>query len=141
MIKRMPALRRIVGIGLAWCVLWFALFMSFGAVIGVVDPDSIDPGDTHGIVKVIGSMGFLSGIAFGVLASVASRGTTPVALSLPRAALWGILGTAIVQLGYLDHGDAGLMANIQMALLFCGVGGVIAVTWLLIARRWSHVDE
>jgi hypothetical protein len=42
------------------------------------------------------------------------------------AVAWGILATAIVQVPYLGHGDAGLVANLSMALLFSGLGGVVS---------------
>ena len=138
MSKRMRTLQRVLGTGLAWGGLWLVAAMTIRGVIGIVDPSTIDPGDTQGLVTVMGSMGFLSGVVFGILLSLFERGTTLLALSSARAAWWGLLATAVVQLGYLGHGDAGLAANIQMALAFCGFGGVIAVAWLLIAQRWSH---
>lgn len=59
-------------------------------------------------------------------------------LSLFRAVLWGVVGTAIVQLGYLGHGDLGLVANIPMALVLAAFGGLVAAIWLFMARRWSR---
>ena len=62
-------------------------------------------------------------------------------IGLAFAILWVvfmILGSAIVQMAYLGHGDAGLVANIKMALLFSAIGGVIAIAWLAIARAWLH---
>ena len=56
---------------------------------------------------------------------------------MPRVAVWATVATAIVQVGYLNHGDAGLIANLQMALLFSTFGAPIAIAWLLIARWWS----
>ena len=49
-----------------------------------------------------------------------------------------MIGSAIVQLAYLNHGDVGLAANIRMALLFCAFGGVVTMVWVVMARRWSR---
>ena len=66
----------------------------------------------------------------------ASMGT--LRRSLRRGIGCGLLGTAIVQVAYLGHGDQGLAANIQMALVFCVLGGLIAMAWLVMARQWSR---
>ena len=131
-----PPIRRVLGIGLAWTALWLLLGFIVTAVIGVFDPDSIDPGDTEGMIKVFSLMGFLSGVSFALVTALASRETPPVALSVARAAQWGFLATAIVQIGFLGHGDSTLAANILEGLLFAGFGSLIAVSWLAIARRW-----
>lgn len=130
--------QRTLGIGLVFGCLWLASGLLFGSVVGIVDPDSIDPGDLQGMVLIFGSMGLLSGVLFAVLTALVERGTPPAGLSLLRTLLWGTLATAIVQLAYLNHGDAGLSANIQLALVLAVFGGVMAGTWLLIARRWAH---
>jgi hypothetical protein len=85
-----------------------------------------------------GPMGFFSGVAFGLLLSIGGRGRPLFERSLARVAGSGILGTAIVQVAYLGHGDAGLAANIQMALLFAAFGGVVAIVWLAMARSWTR---
>lgn len=132
-------LRRVSGIGLAWAILWLAFWAIVGVIIGIVDPDSIDPGEGPMVVAaILGPMGLFSGVAFGILLSIGGRGRTAIDLSLIRVAGWGILGSAIVQLAYLDHGDLDLAANIKMALLFCAFGGVVTMVWLVMARRWSH---
>lgn len=73
------------------------------------------------LVAIFGSMGLLTGVAFGVLVSIWESGRAVIDLPLTRVAGWGILSTAIVQLAYLGHGDAGLPANIKMALLFSAI--------------------
>ena len=73
-----------------------------------------------------------------VLLSIGGRGRADTELSLTRVIGWGALGSAIVQLAYLGHGDQGLAANIKMALLFCAFGGVVTMGWLVMARRWAH---
>ncbi len=113
--------------------------MIVGVIIGIVDPDSIDPGEGPVVVAaIIGPMGLFSGVAFAILLSITGNGRADFDVSLTRAAGCGVLGSAVVQLAYLGHGDLGLAANIKMALLFCVVGGVVAMVWLGMARRWSH---
>lgn len=130
-------LRALLGISLTWGILWTAVWASIGIIIAVVNPDSIDPGEGPMVfVAIFGPMGLFSGLVFGILLSFWERGRTIPDLPPGRAILWGILGSAIVQIGYLGHGDAGLAANIMMALLFSAIGGLITAAWLVMARIW-----
>ncbi|HEU4386805.1 MAG TPA: hypothetical protein VFV34_03340, partial [Blastocatellia bacterium] len=101
--------------------------IAMGRFIGVVDPDSIGPGEGRAAITVVGSMGLLSGVVFAILLVLSERDRAALDVSPLRGALWGFLGTTAVQLGYLDHGDAGLVANIGMGLAFSAFGGVIGV--------------
>jgi hypothetical protein len=130
--------RRVFGIGVVWAVLWLAFWGIVAGVIAVLDPDSIDPGEPLMFVFVFGPMGLLTGVAFGILLTIREKGRIVVDLPMARVAGWGILSTAVVQLAYLGHGDAGLAANIMMALLFAAFGGVVTAVWLVMARRWSR---
>jgi len=132
----MQSVRRILGAGVTWALLWLVFFGSIGGIIGVVDPDSIDPGEPQGLVLVFGLMGFLTGIIFGAYAAYTDRGAPLSSLSFSRTVVRGIIATAIVQIGFLGHGDQGLAANALMALAFCVAGGVIAAAWWLLARRF-----
>jgi hypothetical protein len=133
------AVRRVLGIGLAWATLWLALWTIVVVMIGVLDPDSIDPGEGPMVMlSILGPMGLFSGVAFGILLSIADRGRSAVDRSMIRVAAYGILASAIVQLPYLGHGDSGLAANIQMAMLFCAFGGLVTLAWLVMARWSSH---
>lgn len=135
----MRLVRRSLLIGVAWCGLWLTAALIVGTIIGIVDPDSIDPGDSEGLAMVAGLMGFLAGAVFATLAGLAHPGTPPSALSLAGVAAWGLVANVIVQAAFLGHGDAGLVANIQMGLVFCAVGALIALAWSALARRWpSH---
>ena len=137
--KAIRTLRRVLGIGLAWAVLWAALWTIVFVIIGIVDPDSIDPGEGPMIVAaILGPMGLLSGVAFATLSSIVPRGRSSMDLPLMRAVALGILGSAIVQLAYLGHGDMGLAANVKMALLFAVFGGGVTVVWLVMSRSWSR---
>jgi hypothetical protein len=78
-------------------------------------------------------MGFLSGLAFaGLLFAFGGAGA-----SLFRAVGRGVFGTALVQLAYLGHGDQGLLANLQMALLFSAIGGLVTMAWH-VTTSWAH---
>ena len=132
----MRTLKRVLSIGLRWALLWGAFWTIVFVVIRIVDPDSIDPGEGLIAFAVLGSMGLLSGVAFALLLSVGASDRTNADLSPARTAGCGVLGSAIVQLAYLDHGDLGLAANIQDALLLCAAGGVVTMVWFVMARRW-----
>jgi hypothetical protein len=134
----MSTTRRVLGTGLVWSVVWIAAAIILILIIGVVDPDSIDPGEGPLVAAAIfGPMGFMSGVAFAILSTIGDRGRTKSELSVTRAARWGFLGTAIAQLVYLNHGDLGLVSNIKMALMFSAFGGAVAMVWLVTARRLS----
>lgn len=135
MSRQTPDIRQVLGIGLAWAALWLVLALLIALVIGFFDPDSLDSGDAQGVMMIFSLMGFLSGVIFVIVTSLARGGTEPAALSVSQTAAWGTLATAVVQVGFLGHGDSGLAANVKMALLFCVFGGVMAVSWLGIARR------
>jgi hypothetical protein len=128
------SIRRVLGIGLAWAALWLLLGLLMSVVIGIFDPDSIDDGDAQGMVMIFSLMGFLSGVLFAMATWLARLPSAPSALPVSHTAVWGVLATAIVQVAFIGHGDAGLAANVKMALLFCVFGGLIAISWLAIAR-------
>ena len=129
----LAASRRVLGIGVAWAILWLGFWMILLGIIAVLDPDSIDPGEgALGMAAIFGPMGPLTGMVFGVLLVRSGRSTAD-APWIPVAG-WGLLATAIVQVLYLGHGDAGLAANTLMALLFTAFGGLVTTVWLAIAR-------
>lgn len=129
-------LRRALGIGAGWGSLWLAFWLGVAIVIGMLSPESIDPGEPTGLIAIFGVMGLLSGLVFAGLAFVGAPAATATELSPSRAAGLGVLATAIVQVGYLGHGDQGLAANLLMAFLFSLVGGIVTVAWCLAARLW-----
>lgn len=136
----MTALRHLATTAAVWAALWIALATIVATIIGVVDPDSLDPGETQGLLAIMGFLGLLSGIAFGVLAWFGKRRATP-ALPSPRVLFAGFLGTALVQLAFLNHGNGDLEANSKMALGFSVAGTVIAVAWFLLARRFVFLQR
>jgi len=125
-------LRGVMGIGLAWGILWAAISAAVGLVIGVTDPDSIDPGDA-GIPLAMGIVGLVSGVCFGILLSFAESRKKILDLSLTRAALWGILGSAALP----------LLTGMEDKLMFltCPLGAVFAMASVAIARKAELHDS
>jgi len=132
------SVRRVLQIGVAWAVTWSIAAILLMVVVGFVDPDSIDPGEGPlRAVMIFGPMGAISGIAFALLWSRAGRSDSIVHAIL-RAAAVGFASSFIGQLAFLGHGDQGLVANIQLALVFSAFGSLVAIGWFLASRMWSH---
>jgi len=131
-------MRRIVRIALTWGCLWLLFAALLFLALAILDPDSIDDGEVEGAIFILGPMGILTGFAFAFLILIGSEITKGSDLSLIRAISWGFVGSAIVQVFYLGHGDAGLASNIGMALMFSAFGGLISAIWLVLARRWAY---
>lgn len=120
--------RGAVGISIAWGTVWAAIFAALTVVIGIVDPDSIDPGETVARIAWIGGVfGLVSGAVFSLLLSLAERRKAIRDLSLSRAALWGVVGTAAFPLltGVAD----------SMVFLVCPIGAALAVASVAVAKR------
>lgn len=130
MSKILRSLRGLLGIGLTWGIVWAAVMIAVGMIIEVVDPDSIDPGEEPIVLgAVVGLVGFISGLVFGGLLSMAERQKTISDLSLSRVAMWGILVSAAFPL------LAG--KDIRMMLFLGPLGAVSALTSVALARRWA----
>ena len=130
MSKILRSLRGLLGIGLTWGIVWAAVMIAVGMIIEVVDPDSIDPGEEPIVLgAVVGLVGFISGLVFGGLLSIAERQKTISDLSLSRVAMWGILVSAAFPL------LAG--KDIRMMLFLGPLGAVSALTSVALARRWA----
>ena len=120
--------RGALGLGLMWSVTWAAIFALLGVIIGVVDPDSIDPGEEPLRIAWIGGVfGFISGTGFGALLSIAEGRRMLRGLSLWRAALWGALGTAAFP----------LLTAVDNRLVFfvCPIGAALAAVSVAVAKR------
>ncbi len=130
MSKILRNLRGLLGIGLTWGIVWAAVMIAVGMIIEVVDPDSIDPGEEPIVLgAMVGLVGFISGLVFGGLLSIAERQKTISDLSLSRVAMWGILVSAAFPL------LAG--KDIRMMLFLGPLGAVSALTSVALARRWA----
>jgi len=130
-------IQRITGIGVAWSALWIGAAGLLTFVLSLVDPPSVDPGEPAMAVLVFGSMGLLSGLVFGALLWMAGHRVN-FDVSFGETLGWGTLASAIAQTPYLGHGDQGLVANLQVAVLLAIVGGAIGMAWLALARRWRR---
>jgi hypothetical protein len=74
-----------------------------------------------------GTVGFLSGAAFGLLLSFGESRKTILNLSLSRVAMWGILGAAAFPLL--------TTAENELAFIFCPLGATFATASVTIARK------
>ena len=123
-------LRSLVGIGLIWGILWVALAMTVGTIIGVIDPADIDPGEEPIVLApMIGLAGFLCGVLFGALVSTAEKGQPMVDLPLIRVAMWGIVVSAALS----------LVTGKFLPELFVTIplGAVSAMASVAIVRKWT----
>ena len=121
-------LRGLMGIGVTWGVLWAMIGVALVLVTRAFDPGSVDAGEGAVTVgRVLGFAGFVSGVAFGTLLSIAERRRELRELALWRAGLWGALGAAVIPL--LTAADD------KMVILTCPLGLLFATTSILLARR------
>jgi len=120
--------RGAIGIGVTWAVAWGAIFAALGVVIGIFDPDSIDPGEDPLSIGWIGAIfGFVSGVAFGATLALADGRKSLSKLSVGRAALWGAIGTALFPLL--------TTVNNSMLIFLCPIGAGLAAGSVAIAKR------
>ena len=91
-------LRGLLGVGVTWGALWSAIGAGVGLVLGVVAPEMW--GWTDRIVEWtigMGLYGLVSGVGFGSLLSLREGRRTVLDISLRRAAIWGVVGSAAVR--------------------------------------------
>jgi hypothetical protein len=121
-------LRGLLGIGLAWGIMWAAVTAVIVIIIGVIDPDSVDPGEGPLFAgAIVGFQGFLAGLGFGILLSLAETRKTILELSLIRVAIWGMLAAAALPL---------LSGRpIDMLYFVCPLGAASASVAVALARR------
>jgi hypothetical protein len=128
MTRLIRRLRGAVSIGVAWGLLWIAIGLILIALIGVFRPQEIDPGEGPGkVLPILGLVGFLSGLGFAALLSLAERRTRLDELSLTRVALWGLLGSAAIPLV--------MGTDASMGWLTGPMGAIFATASVAIARR------
>lgn len=133
-------LRGLLGIGVTWGALWGMLGAVIGVAVGWVFPDAWTLANP--IVEWaigMGLYGFVSGVGFGGLLTLGEGSKRLRELSLPRVALWGVLGSAAVPIlfGLLGTFDATTtLADVIGAVLVTGfLGGIFAPGAIMIARR------
>ena len=120
--------RAILGVAFTWGAVWGAVFALIALAVGVIDPDSIDPGETPLRIAGLGAVfGVVSGIVFGVLLSVTERRKTLRELSLVRVALWGAVAAAVFPLVTpVDN---------RMLIIVCPIGAALAVGLVAVAKK------
>ena len=121
-------LRRIRGVaatGLIWCPAWAAMFILLVGIVALFLPIRGDVGPIK-MMAIIGWVGFVSGSLFGIILSFAESGKAIRNLSLVRAALWGILGSAVFPL---------VTGREDQVFWTCPFGMVVGLTLVAVARR------
>lgn len=130
----------LAGVGLTWGTLWAAIGAVIGMVIGLVHPDAWDLANP--ILEWalgMGAYGVVSGVGFGTLLSLREGRRTLLELSLPRVAVWGVLGSAVVPLlfgaaGFFEAGTT--VADVLGAVVVTGfLGGTFAPGSVAVARK------
>ncbi len=121
-----------------WGGLWAMIGAVIGVVVGMVHPEAYIFGNP--IIEWalgIGIYGAVSGVGFGGILWLREGRKTLMDLSLPRIALWGVLGSALVPLFFLSTFAGGTtMADIVGAMLVtAALGGTFAPGQVSIARR------
>ena len=138
--KLLQKLRGLLGVGLTWGALWAGIGAVIGLVVGMVSPELWRYANPILEWAVgMGAYGFVSGVGFGSLLSLGEGRKTLRDLSLPRVAIWGILGSAVVPIlfGLAGAFPAGTtVVDILEAIAVTGVlGGTFAPGSVAIARR------
>jgi len=127
-------LRGAVSIGLTWAGLWVLIGIVIFAVIRIVHPEDIGPGEGLGTaLPILGLVGFLSGLGFAGLFSLGERRRTLRQLSLGRVALWGLLGSAAIPLFMGTDGSMGWVTGL--------LGATFAAGSVALARRGLGESE
>ncbi|HEX4947010.1 MAG TPA: hypothetical protein VFZ34_10110 [Blastocatellia bacterium] len=118
-------LRGVIGISLLWTVIWTALFQIFINLLALFLPPDSDVG-TLRLMLITAWVGFVSGVLFGLLFAIAENRRAIRDLSLGRAALWGMLATAVFPL---------LTGRADQTFWTCPFGAIIAVVLIALARK------
>ena len=120
--------KAVLGLGAMWGAAWALIFALTVLIIGIVNPDSIDAGEGPIRGIAIGALfGFVSGIVFAALFALTERRKTIRNLSVGRAALWGMLGTAAYP----------LLTPVDNSLVFfvCPIGAALAAASVAVAKK------
>lgn len=120
----------VMGVALIWAPLWVVLFFAtIGSLIALLGGGS-DVGPFR-MTAIIGWVGLVSGGMFALVMSFAENGRAIRHISLPRAALWGILGSAVFPI---------LTQRADQVLWTCPVGAVVAMALVAIARKAERCE-
>lgn len=135
----MRRIRGLLGVGVTWGVLWGAIGALIGLVVGLVAGDVALSAPILEWALGMGAYGVVSGLGFGTLLSLGEGRRTLRDLSLGRVAVWGVLGSALVPLGFgaLGFFEAGttLMDVLGAIGVTATLGGTFASGSVVMARR------
>ena len=121
-------LRGALSVGLTWALLWVALGMVLVMMFKIFAPEDIGPGEGPSrVLPILGLVGFLSGVGFSAVLTLAERRRPLRELSLPRVALWGMLGSAAIPMLMGAPVGEGWLTGI--------LGATLATASVAIARR------
>jgi hypothetical protein len=120
--------RGALGLSVLSAATWAIIFAAISVVVGILDPGDIDAGEGPLHVAPIGAVfGFVSGVVFSLLLALGESRNAVRDLSIKRAALWGMLGTAAYPL---------LTPVDDIAVLIFGpVGAALAAATVAVAKR------
>lgn len=124
-------LRGVIGISLLWTVCWSLLFQIFISVLALFMPPDSDVG-TLRMWLIITWVGFVSGLLFGLLLTIAENERAVRSLSLGRAGLGGMLAAAVFPL---------LTGRADQTYWTCPFGAIIAVTLIALARQAARRES
>lgn len=120
-------IRGAIGIGLAWGTAWLSAGLVLLLIVG---PDAADVPFPLGF----GFLGFLAGLVFTGVLTVAERGRGFADLSLPRFTLWGGVGGALLAGAFVLVTDVPLVAVALLGPIFATAGAACAGGSLALAR-------
>lgn len=123
-------LRGVTGISLIWAPVWAAMFTVLLLTLQFFLPADGDVG-TIRMMVIIAQVGFISGSLFGVILSFAENGKAIRNLSLGRAALWGVVSSAVFPV---------LTERANQVFWTCTFGAVVALVLVALARKAARRD-
>jgi hypothetical protein len=124
------SLKRTAILALSWAMAWAPIALLIGVTI--IDPDnSMDE-----MWPLVGAYpGFLCGLLFSALLGIAERGNRLGQVSVPRAALWGLLGGVLVGAIPTVLAEPGGLLSAWIIGSITLMSAVSAVVSVMIARK------
>ncbi|MBK6796015.1 MAG: hypothetical protein IPG76_04250 [Acidobacteria bacterium] len=122
--------RGVIGISLIWAPVWAAMFTILMYVLQVFLPPDNDVG-TIKMMAIIGWVGLVSGVIFGIFLSINESGKAVHNLSLGRAMMWGVLSSAIYPV---------VTQRANQVFWTCTFGAVVAIALVGLARKADNRD-
>ena len=118
-------LRGVTGISLIWASVWVAMFTVLMYILQLFRPFDSDVG-TIRLMSIIGWVGLVSGVVFGILLSVNESGKAIRNLSMGRVMVWGILSSAVYPV---------MTQRANQVFWTCTFGAVVAMALVALARK------